>query len=250
MAGWHGRPRRGSRSGGRRTGSSPPGAGIDTRHSFSFGAHYDPDNVGFGPLLVHNEDRVDITRGYDDHPHRDAEIVTWVLSGALFHTDSFGNSGLVRPRLAQRLSAGAGIVHAERNDPYRLDPGAPGVPVHFVQMWVRPDAAGGTPDYAQADVSEAALRTDWVPVVSGDHPDRAVGIGTAGATLWVTSAAAGERRRLPEASRSHLFVARGEVEVETVGGLGPGDAVRITGPAALGVTVRVDAELLHWTFTG
>ena len=223
------------------------GEGLTTRHSFSFGAHYDPENVGFGPLLVHNEDRVEITRGYDDHPHRDAEIVTWVLSGALRHTDSFGNSGLVYPRLAQRLSAGAGIVHAERNDPYRLDPDAPTIPVHFVQMWLRPDVAGGPPGYAQADVSGAALASDWVPVVSGEHADRAVGIGTAGATLWVTTAAAGERRRLPEAGWSHLFVARGEVDVETVGRLGPGDAVRITGPAALEVTVRVDAELLHWS---
>lgn len=222
--------------------------GLTTRHSFSFGTHYDPVNVSFGALLVHNEDMIEVARGYDDHPHRDAEIVTWVLSGSLVHTDSYGNSGLIYPRLAQRMSAGSGIVHAERNDAYRLDPDAPAVPVHFVQMWLRPDVGGGDATYAQAEVSEAALCADWVPVVSGSEPDRVVGLGTAAATLWITTAGAGERRRLPAASGAHLFVARGEVDLEAAGRLAAGDAVRIDGTTELALTAVSDAEVLVWTF--
>ncbi len=223
------------------------GLGLTSTHSFSFGEHYDPANVSFGPLLVSNEDVVEVARGYDDHPHQDAEIVTWVLSGSLQHADSHGHRGLVHPRLAQRMSAGSGIVHAERNDGYRIDPDQPLEPVHFVQMWLRPDAPGGPPGYAQAEVSAEALRAGWVPVVSGTHPDRAVGLGTAGATLWVTYAGPGERRGLPEGALVHVFVARGEVEVEAVGPLGPGDAVRVHGRAALEVRTRTESELLVWT---
>jgi quercetin 2,3-dioxygenase len=234
------------RRAGERFGTDVPG--LSTRHSFSFGMHYDPDNVGFEALMAHNEERIEVARGYDDHPHRDAEIVTWVLSGALLHADSAGNSGLVRPRLAQRMSAGSGIVHAERNDGYRIDPNVPRVPVHFVQMWLRPDVSGAPPSYQQAEVSEAALAADWVPVVSGAEPDRAVGLGTSAATLWVTTAGPGERRVLPEAAAAHLYVARGEVQIESAGRLGTGDALRIRGPAALAVTATTDTELLVWTF--
>ncbi len=98
-------------------------AGVTTRHAFSFGAHYDPDNVGFGSLLAHNDERLSSGRGFDDHPHRDTEIVTWVLSGSLLHEDSTGHTGIVSPGAVQRLSAGSGVVHAERNDAYRVDPG-------------------------------------------------------------------------------------------------------------------------------
>lgn len=224
------------------------GPGLTTRHSFSFGAHYDPDNVGFGPLLAHNEDLIEVARGYDDHPHRNTEIVTWVLSGSLLHTDSSGNSGLVYPGLAQRISAGSGIVHAERNDAYLLDPDGRRVPVHFVQTWLRPDVAGADATYAQAEVSQAALRSDWVPVVSGTEPDRVVGLGIAAATLWITTVGAGEQRRVPPARRAHLFVARGEIDLEAVGRLGVGDAVRSVGADGLALTAVADAEILVWTF--
>lgn len=224
------------------------GTGLVSRHSFSFGEHYDPANVSFGPLLVHNEDHIEVAQGYDDHAHRDAEIVTWVLSGSLQHSDSYGNRGLVYPRLASRMSAGSGVVHAERNDGYRLDPTRRAEPVHFVQMWLRPDVAGGPAGYAQAEITEAALATDWVPVVSGSHPDRAVGIGTAGATLWVTTMKPGDRRSLPEADLVHLFVGRGAVDVEGVGRLESGDAVRLAPGAALRAEARSSGELLVWTF--
>jgi redox-sensitive bicupin YhaK (pirin superfamily) len=223
------------------------GGGIDTRHVFSFGAHYDPDRVGHGPLLVLNEESLLAGRGFNDHPHADAEIVTWVLSGSLVHTDSRGHAGLVVPGLAQRMSAGTGIVHAERNDAFRTDPSRPAEPAHFVQMWLRPDVAGSPPGYAQRELDLAELSRGWRPVVSGSDPDAAVSLGSAGSTLWVTVLDAGVRRELPTGPLAHLYLARGEVDVESVGPMAAGDALELTGEAALGVTGHVEAELLLWT---
>ena len=221
-------------------------AGITTRHAFSFGAHYDPDNIGFGSLLAHNDERLSSGRGFDDHPHRDTEIVTWVLSGSLLHEDSTGHSGIVHRGLVQRLSAGSGVVHAERNDAYRVEPDRPRLPVRFVQSWVRPDVAGVAPAYAQREVEPHALAADWVPVASGSAADAAITLGSAASTLWVTTVRAGEWRELPEAAYAHLFVAVGEVEVEEVGVLTEGDALRVTGRAALRITGRRLSELLVW----
>ncbi|WP_375425252.1 pirin family protein [uncultured Friedmanniella sp.] len=221
--------------------------GIQTRHLFSFGEHYDPVRVGHGVLMVSNEERLLAGRGFDDHPHADAEVLTWVLSGSLVHTDSRGHAGVVVPGLAQRMSAGAGIVHAERNDAYRTDPGRPAVPVHFVQMWLRPDEPGVAPSYGQGEVDRAELSRSWLPVVSGRHPDAAVSLGSAGSTLWVTVLAAGVTRELPTGPLAHLYVARGEVELEGAGRLGAGDSVQVTGEAPLALTGLVEAEVLLWT---
>jgi quercetin 2,3-dioxygenase len=225
------------------------GDGIDTRHVFSFGAHYDPDRVGHGPLLVLNDESLLAGRGFDDHPHADAEILTWVLSGSLVHTDSRGHSGVVVPGLAQRMSAGTGIVHAERNDAFRTDPSRPAEPAHFVQMWLRPDVAGLPPSYAQRELDLAELGRGWRPVASGSDPDAAVSLGSARSTLWVTVLGAGVRRELPTGPLAHLYVARGAVEVESLGPMAAGDALALSGEAALGVTGRVEAELLLWTMS-
>ena len=225
------------------------GGGIDTRHLFSFGAHYDPGRVGHGPLMVLNEETLTAGRGFDDHPHADAEIVTWMLSGSLVHADSAGHSGLVVPGLAQRMSAGSGIVHTERNDAFRSDPAQPAVPAHFVQMWLRPDVPGVPPSYAQRELDRAELGRGWRPVASGRHPDAAVTLGSAASTLWVTVLAPGVRRELPTGPLAQLFLARGGLEVEGVGRLVAGDAVEITGEAALAVTGVLEAEVLLWTMT-
>ena len=217
-----------------------------SRSSFSFGDHYDPENVGHGALVVSNDDVVATGRGFDDHPHRDAEIVTWVLSGSLLHEDSAGHRGITHRGLAQRMTAGRGIVHAERNDAYRLDPDAPVEPVRFVQMWVLPDAPGAEPSYGQREVDLAELGRGWRPVASGAHPDAAVTLGRTGATLWVTVLAPGVARTLPVAPWVHLYVAGGEVELESAGRLAAGDAVRLWGEQPLRVTGVQTAELLLW----
>jgi redox-sensitive bicupin YhaK (pirin superfamily) len=219
---------------------------LESRHSFSFGQHYDPDNVGHGRLLVSNDELVSSGSGFDDHPHHDTEIVTWVLSGSLVHQDSSGHRGIVYPGLAQRMSAGTGIVHSERNDLFRLDPTRPAKPVHYVQMWLRPDTSGASPSYQQRELDLADLSRDWVPVASGSEPEATVTLGAAGATLWVTELSPGASRLLPVAAFVHLYVARGQVDVETVGSLSAGDALRITGGAALRVTGLAKGELLVW----
>ncbi len=149
--------------------------GIVSRHSFSFGAHYDPANVGHALLVAHNDDVVAPGSGYATHPHRDLEVVTWVLDGGLRHEDSRGNSGLVVPGLVQRLSAGSGVLHAERND------AATGTSVRFVQMWVRPDQPGGDPSYAQHDATTDLVGGGLVPLAGGGAP---VTLGARGAVLY------------------------------------------------------------------
>lgn len=206
-----------------------------TRHSFSFGPHYDPANLGFGRLVCHNDDRVEPGSGYPDHPHRDMEVVTWVLQGALSHRDASGRSGVVTPGRVQVMSAGAGIVHAET-----VEPGAG--TTRFVQAWVRPDEPGGDPAYAAADV---AAGEGWTAVASGERGD-AVPIRSRGTTLWLAHAAPGQRLVLPEAPHAHLFVATGAAELDGVA-LGEADAVRLADRGGE-LVVTAPGQLLLWTF--
>ena len=182
--------------------------------------------------MVNNDDLVRVGAGYPDHPHRDAEIVTWVLSGSLVHEDSRGNSGLIYPGLAQRMSAGSGIVHAERNDAYRIDPTRPAEPVHFIQMWIRPDEAGAPPSYQQRELAFGDLACGWVPIASGRHPDAVVSLGSAGSTLWVSVLPAGTSRSLPDGDLLHVYLARGVVDVEAIGQLETGDSLRVSGSSS------------------
>ncbi|HTF41473.1 MAG TPA: pirin family protein [Propionibacteriaceae bacterium] len=221
--------------------------GARTLHSFSFGEHYDPTNIDFGPLMVNNDHLVRVGAGYPDHSHRDAEIVTWVLSGSLVHEDSRGNSGLTYPGLVQRMSAGSGVVHAERNDAYRIDPTLPAQPVHFIQMWIRPDEAGVAPSYQQGELALGDLARDWVPIASGRHSDAVVSLGSASSTLWVSVLPTGISRRLPDGDLLHVYLARGLVDVDTIGRLEPGDSLRLSGGAAqLRLSAREEAEVLVW----
>ena len=218
----------------------------ETHHSFSVGEHYDPNNVSFGRLLVNNDDLVRAGSGYADHPHSDAEIITWVLSGSLVHEDSHGNSGLIYPGLAQRMSAGSGIVHAERNDAYRIDPTRAAEPVHFVQMWIRPDEPGASPSYQQQELALADLAQDWVPIAAGRHPDAAVSLGSAGSTLWASVLAAGTSRNVPDGDLLHIYLTRGVVHIETIGLLESGDSLRLSGSPQLKMKAHADAEVLVW----
>ena len=148
---------------------------LDSKHSFSFGHHYDPANTHHGLLLVNNDDIVDPGTGFETHPHRDMEIVTWVLRGSLVHQDSTGNSGVIYPGLAQRMSAGTGILHSEKNDSWRLTGGEThSEPVHFIQMWVVPDEPGITPGYQQLEIDDELLHGGLVTIASGmpEHRDQ------------------------------------------------------------------------------
>lgn len=214
-------------------------AWLNSRHSFSFNDYYDPANTHHGLLLVNNDDIVGAGAGFGTHAHRDAEIVTWVLSGALSHRDSIGNSGVIRPGLAQRMSAGTGIAHSEQNE-------SASEPVHFIQMWIVPDATGRTPGYQQRDIGDALRGGGLVPVASGRHNDAAIRIGNAGATLYVARLQPGSSVELPVVPYLHLFVPLGGATVEGVGALEAGDAVRFTGCGGERVTANTSAEILIW----
>jgi redox-sensitive bicupin YhaK (pirin superfamily) len=213
---------------------------LDSKHSFSFGPHHDPANTHHGLLLVSNDDVVRAGSGFDTHPHRDMEILTWVLEGELEHKDSAGNRGLIYPGLAQRMSAGTGIWHSEMNPRGDAD-------VHFVQMWVVPDTERIDPGYEQLDINTELARGGLVPVASGRGHDAAIAIRQRDAVLWAGRLVGDERATLPDAPYLHVFVAKGSVELETAGRLAAGDAVRLT--ATSGVELRADpdgAEVLVW----
>jgi redox-sensitive bicupin YhaK (pirin superfamily) len=223
---------------------------LDSKHSFSFSRHHDPSNTHHGLLLVSNDDIVHAGTGFETHPHRDMEIVTWVLEGSLVHQDSEGNTGVIYPGLAQRMSAGTGILHSEKNDAWRLT-GGPGHddPVRFVQMWVVPDEQGIRPGYEQQDVDDELLRGGLVTVASGraaHGADAAIRIHNRDAALHAARLQPGGTAVVPDAPFVHLFVARGSIELEGAGRLDEGDAARLTGAGPRAVTAVDDAELLIW----
>jgi quercetin 2,3-dioxygenase len=223
---------------------------LDSKHSFSFGPHYDPRNTHFGLLLVSNDDVVAPGAGFETHPHRDMEIVTWVLQGSLVHQDSQGHAGVIYPGLAQRMSAGTGILHSEKNDAWRLT-GSPehDRPVRLVQMWVVPDELSTAPGYEQLEISDQLLRGGLVPVASGmpGHADAAaIRIQQRDAALYAARMQPGESVELPAAPYVHLYVARGSVELEGAGQLHEGDAVRITGAQGQRVSAVEPSEILVW----
>ena len=223
---------------------------LDSRHSFAFNDHYDPSNTHHGLLLVNNDDVVAPGTGFDTHPHRDMEIVTWVLTGSLVHQDSTGHSGVIYPGLAQRMSAGHGILHSEKNDSWTLTGAeAHGEAVHFVQMWVAPDESGGTPDYQQLEIDDELLRGGLVAIASGmpGHRDTtAITLGNRHAALHGARLGPGSGIELPEAPYLHLFVASGDVTLEGTGTLGSGDAARLTSSGGQRVTATGPAEILVW----
>ncbi len=222
---------------------------LDSSHSFSFGPHYDARNTHHGVLLVNNDDRVEAGTGFETHPHRDMEIITWVLQGSLVHQDSEGNSGVLYPGLAQRMSAGTGIRHSEKNDSWRLGGLRHDEPVHFVQMWVVPDERGIEPGYEQLEIDDELLRGGLVPVASGMQRHESVAairIKNRFAALHAARLQPGGTVELPEAPWLHLFVARGAVDLEGAGALSAGDAVRFTGTGGQHVTASEPAEVLLW----
>lgn len=217
--------------------------GIVSRHSFAFGPHYDPANTRFGALVTHNDDVLSPGAGFPEHPHRDLEIVTWVVSGALQHADSTGGSAIVRPGVVGRLSTGAGVRHSETN----AWSGGSGE-TRYVQMWLLPDGEG-LPSYSTADVSALLEGGEFVAVASGSQP-AAVTI-RCDATLFVARLAAGATATLPASALLHVFVARGSASLtanEHKVQLLSEDAVRLIDAGTVRVDATADAEVLAWTF--
>ena len=213
---------------------------LDSRHCFSFSRHYDPSNTHHGLLLVSNDDVVRGGTGFQTHPHRDMEIVTWVLDGQLEHKDTTGHQGVLYPGLAQRMSAGTGIWHSEMNP-------SKGEDVHFVQMWVLPDTERVDPSYQQLDINAELAKGGLVPIASGKGHEAAISIRQRDAVLWGGRLQPHEAVQLPGGSHVHLFVARGSASLEGAGVLNTGDAVRITAAGELRLVSGPDgAEVLVW----
>ena len=181
---------------------------LDSQHSFSFADYYDPKHMGFRALRVINEDRVAPQRGFGAHPHRDMEIVSYVLSGALAHRDSMGNGSVIRPGDVQRMSAGTGVRHSEHNP--SADEAA-----HFLQIWMLPGQAGLPPSYEQKTFSEDQRRSQLRLIAS---PDGAAGSVTihSDVKLYAGLLAGGERVSLALSPGRHAWVqvARGSVQLQ------------------------------------
>ena len=207
--------------------------GRQTRHSFSFGSHYDPARVSFGPLVALNDHLLGSGAGYEEHEHRDVVLVTWVVSGALVHEDATGRTVQPAGQLAI-TRAGSGITHSERAD---------AAAVRFVQAWLRPDAHTDTGEPVRS-TSTPDLRGDDLVVVAG-----AEDLGVAGATYRIADLSAGVTVTVPPAPERYLFVATGAlVRSSLAEPLHAGDAFEVTGDHDLTVTTAVPSQLLVWSF--
>jgi redox-sensitive bicupin YhaK (pirin superfamily) len=208
-------------------------------HSFSFGEYQDPRNVRFGPLRVLNDDTVAGGGGFPTHPHRDAEVITYVLNGELEHRDSTGQKGVIRPFEIQRMRAGRGITHSEFN-------ASPTQPVHLLQMWVLPEKAGLEPGYAAKTFEPEARRGRFLSVITPDGANETVDIAQ-DATMLVSHLEAGENASyaLKPGRLAYLHVATGAAELNGQP-LRAGDGAKVSEEDALNVTATETSELVLW----
>jgi hypothetical protein len=210
---------------------------LKSRHSFSFADYFDPDHVQFGPLRVINEDRVAPGGGFDTHGHRDMEIVSYVLSGALEHKDSMGTGSIIEPGDVQRMSAGKGVRHSEFN-------ASKTEPVHFLQIWIVPDVTGIPPGYEQKHFGAAEKRGRLRLVAARDaregavkiHQDAAVHAGLFDGAESATLALAPGRK-------AYVHVARGSITANGTA-LAAGDALKLSDVDAVKLERGQDAEVL------
>ena len=210
---------------------------LDSRHSFSFGDYFDPAHHHFRSLRVINDDKVAPGGGFGAHPHRDMEIITYVLSGALQHQDSMGNGSVIRPGNWQKMSAGTGIVHSEFNASDKE-------PVHLLQIWIVPETKGLTPGYVERAYPDAETRGKWRVAASRDGRDGSIPVAQ-DVTLSVAKVRPGDRLgyEFAPGRGGWLHVATGGVTANGVP-LGAGDALAIENETALAVVGEADGEVL------
>ena len=215
---------------------------LDSRHTFSFGQYHDPAHMGYGPLRVINEDRVAPGQGFATHSHRDMEIVSYVLDGALAHRDSLGTGSVIRPGDVQRMSAGTGISHSEFND-------SKTAPVHFLQIWIMPERQGIEPGYEQKTFTEAEKRGRLRLVASGDARDGSVKLHQ-DADLHAGVFEPGESTTFASRDGRKLWlqVARGRIALDGTT-LAAGDGAAIAGGGTLELTALERAEVLLFDMT-
>ena len=210
---------------------------LDSRHTFSFGHYHDPQFMGFGPLRVINEDRVQPGQGFGTHGHSDMEIISYVLDGALEHKDSIGTGSIIRPGDVQRMTAGTGVRHSEYN-------ASDTDPVHFLQIWILPEKDGLAPGYEQKTFSDDEKRGRLRLVGSRDGRDGSVTIHQ-DVDLYASLLGDGETvaHELAEGRKAWVQLARGRVVLNGEP-LQPGDGVAVHGPASIELTGSSDSEVL------
>jgi len=210
---------------------------LDTRHTFSFADYQDPEQMGYSVLRVINEDIVSAGKGFATHAHRDMEIVTYILEGALEHKDSLGNGSIIRPGDVQCMTAGSGITHSESN-PSKTEP------VHLLQIWILPDSQGLTPGYDQKTFSPHEWRGAWRAVATPDGRENSVKIHQ-NAYMYVTELQAGESatHNLLPTRKAYLHLARGRAKVNGEI-MSAGDGARINDEQRIHLTPLDNAEAL------
>ncbi len=210
---------------------------LDSRHSFSFGDYYDPDHMGFRQLRVINEDRVAAGQGFGTHPHRDMEILTYVVSGALAHQDSMGNSSAIRAGEVQRMSAGTGITHSEFNASRTQ-------PVHLLQIWILPEQRGLEPSYEQHLIPTDKKRGRLFLVAAPDGGDDAATIHQ-DVKLYAAILAPGEKiaHRLAANRHAWLQVVSGTIALNRQA-LGAGDGAAVSEERQAEIDASADSEFL------
>lgn len=210
---------------------------LESRHSFSFGDYYDPAHESFGPLRVINEDWIKGGAGFPPHPHRDMEIVTYILDGAVAHKDSSGGGGVIRPGEIQRMSAGSGITHAEFN-------ASPTETCHLLQIWIMPSKRGIAPGYEQKVIDADAVRNHFGRIAAPEPRENEVRL-VQDAEIWVAKLDADVEaiHPLAQGRKVWLQVAKGEVSLgEEV--LKAGDAAAITDQAQIAIRSKSPSEVL------
>jgi quercetin 2,3-dioxygenase len=210
---------------------------LNTRHTFSFDQYHDPRFMGFRSLRVINEDVVAPAEGFPTHPHRDMEIITYVLQGALEHKDSLGTGSVIRPGDGQRMSAGRGIRHSEMNS-------SPTNPVHLLQIWIMPDKSGHEPSYEQKAFPNDEKRGKLRLIASPNGQDGSVTIHQ-DAKLFVSLLSPGQevRHHLAKSRHAWLQVAKGEVDLNG-NTLKQGDGAAISEEQQLNIKGKKEAEVL------
>ena len=210
---------------------------LDSRHSFSFGDYYDPQHMGFGPLRVINDDRVTPGGGFGAHPHRDMEIITYIVSGAVEHKDSLGTGSVIRPGDVQRMTAGSGIRHSEFN-PSKTEP------VHFLQIWIQPNQKNLTPSYEQRTLSETERLGGLRLIASQDGRDESVTIHQ-DVDVYASLLESGQavRHSIRGGRIVWLQLIRGSISLNGQQ-LQPGDGTAIEQEQKLEITSQDESELL------
>ena len=215
---------------------------LNTYHSFSFGDYYDPRNMGFRSLRVINEDVVQPGNGFPTHGHRDMEIVTYILQGALEHRDSMGTGSIIRRGDAQRMSAGTGVRHSEANP-------SPEESVHLLQIWILPEKEGMPPEYEEKKFSDEEKRNKLRLIVSPDGSEGSVRIHQDAKIYAALLDSGSEVIHQPDDGRhAWLQVAAGEVMVNGVG-LKQGDGAAVSEEPSLRIAATLPAEILLFDLT-